>query len=94
MSDPRYAIAAGRFYQDVAERLVAGAREVLEAGGAEGIDVLDVPGAFELPLAASYAAESGRYAEARACYDAALAVDAGFLPACSALRDLPAEAPR
>ena len=62
MSGARYAIAAGRFYQDVAERLVAGAREVLEAGGAEGIDVLDVPGAFELPLAASYAAESGRYA--------------------------------
>ena len=44
MSGARYAIAAGRFYQDVAERLVAGAREVLEAGGAEGIDVLDVPG--------------------------------------------------
>ena len=62
MSGARYAIAAGRFYQDLAERLVAGAREVLEAGGAEGIDVLDVPGAFELPLAASYAAESGRYA--------------------------------
>jgi len=62
VSGARYAIAAGRFYQDLAERLVAGAREVLEAGGAEGIDVLDVPGAFELPLAASYAAESGRYA--------------------------------
>jgi 6,7-dimethyl-8-ribityllumazine synthase len=57
----RYAIAAGRFYADLAERLVAGAREALEAGGAEGIDVLDVPGAFELPLAALYAAESGRY---------------------------------
>jgi len=62
VSGARYAIAAGRFYQDLAERLVAGAREVLEAGGAEAIDVFDVPGAFELPLAASYAAESGRYA--------------------------------
>ena len=62
MSGARYAIAAGRFYQDLAERLVAGAREVLEAGGAEAIDVFDVPGAFDLPLAASYAAESGRYA--------------------------------
>jgi 6,7-dimethyl-8-ribityllumazine synthase len=58
----RYAIAAGRFYEELAERLVAGAREVLEAAGAEGIDVFDVPGAFELPLAAKYAAESGRYA--------------------------------
>ena len=62
MSGARYAIAAGRFYQDLAERLVAGAREVLEAGGAEAIDVFDVPGAFELPLAARYAVDSGRFA--------------------------------
>lgn len=58
----RYAIAAARFYEDLAERLVAGAREVLEEAGADGVDVFDVPGAFELPLAARYAAESGRYA--------------------------------
>jgi 6,7-dimethyl-8-ribityllumazine synthase len=57
----RYAIAVGRFYEDLAERLVAGARESLEEAGAEAIDVFDVPGAFELPLAAKYAAESGRY---------------------------------
>ena len=58
----RYAIAVGRFYEDLADRLVAGAREELEAAGAEQIDVFDVPGAFELPLAAQYAAETGRYA--------------------------------
>ena len=58
----RYAIAVGRFYQELADRLVSGAREVLEEAGAEEIDVFDVPGAFELPLAAAYAAESGRYA--------------------------------
>jgi 6,7-dimethyl-8-ribityllumazine synthase len=58
----RYAIAVGRFYGDLADRLLAGAREVLEEAGAEEIDVFDVPGAFELPLAARYAAESGRYA--------------------------------
>jgi 6,7-dimethyl-8-ribityllumazine synthase len=58
----RFAIAVGRFYVDLAERLVAGAQEVLlEATGHEA-DVFDVPGAFELPLAAKYAAESGRYA--------------------------------
>ncbi|HEX2397783.1 MAG TPA: 6,7-dimethyl-8-ribityllumazine synthase [Solirubrobacteraceae bacterium] len=57
----RFAIAVGRFYEELAERLVAGARAELEAAGAEGIDVLDVPGAFELPLAAAYAARSGRY---------------------------------
>jgi 6,7-dimethyl-8-ribityllumazine synthase len=58
----RYALAVGRFYEDLAERLVAGAREELEAAGVAEIDVFDVPGAFELPLAAKYAAESGRYA--------------------------------
>jgi 6,7-dimethyl-8-ribityllumazine synthase len=58
----RFAIAVGRFYEELADRLVDGARGVLEAGGAKEIDVLDVPGAFELPLAARYAAESGRYA--------------------------------
>ena len=58
----RFAIAVGRFYVDLAERLVAGAQEVLlEATGHEA-DVFEVPGAFELPLAAKYAAESGRYA--------------------------------
>jgi 6,7-dimethyl-8-ribityllumazine synthase len=57
-----FAIAVGRFYEDLADRLVAGARDVLEEAGAGEIDVLDVPGAFELPLAAKYAAESGRYA--------------------------------
>jgi 6,7-dimethyl-8-ribityllumazine synthase len=56
-----YAIAVGRFYEELAERLVVGAREVFEESGAE-VDVHDVPGAFELPLAAKYCAESGRYA--------------------------------
>ena len=58
----RYALAVGRFYEDLADRLVAGAREELEAAGVAEIDVFDVPGAFELPLAAKYAAQSGRYA--------------------------------
>ena len=58
----RYALAVGRFYEDLADRLVAGAREELEAAGVAEIDVFDVPGAFELPLAAKYAAETGRYA--------------------------------
>jgi 6,7-dimethyl-8-ribityllumazine synthase len=56
-----FAIVVGRFYEDLAERLVDGAREELAAAGAETGDVFDVPGAYELPLAASYAADSGRY---------------------------------
>jgi 6,7-dimethyl-8-ribityllumazine synthase len=56
-----FAVAIGRFYEDLAERLVAGATGVFEAAGA-GVEVHDVPGAFELPLAAKYCAESGRFA--------------------------------
>jgi 6,7-dimethyl-8-ribityllumazine synthase len=58
----RYAIVVGRFYADLAERLVHGAQEVLADETGSAADVFDVPGAYELPLAAKYAAESGRYA--------------------------------
>ena len=57
----RFAIAVGRFYEDLAARLVAGAESAFAAAGAE-VDVHDVPGAYELPLAARYCADSGRYA--------------------------------
>jgi 6,7-dimethyl-8-ribityllumazine synthase len=58
----RYAIVVGRFYQDLAERLVGGARAAFEEAGAEAVDVYDVPGAYELPMAAKLCAETGRYA--------------------------------
>jgi 6,7-dimethyl-8-ribityllumazine synthase len=61
VSNGRYAIAVGRFYEDLAQRLVAGAQRAFAAAGAGQADVYDVPGAFELPLAAKYLAESGRY---------------------------------
>jgi 6,7-dimethyl-8-ribityllumazine synthase len=57
-----FAIAVGRFYEDLAERLEAGARAAFAQAGAVDVEVFDVPGAFELPLAASYAARSGRFA--------------------------------
>jgi 6,7-dimethyl-8-ribityllumazine synthase len=57
-----FAIAVGRFYEDLAERLVAGATATFKEHGHTDVEVLDVPGAFELPLAASYAARSGRFA--------------------------------
>ena len=56
-----YAIAVGRFYEDLADRLVQGAAGIFEGAGVE-VDVHEVPGAFELPLAARYCADSGRYA--------------------------------
>ena len=65
-----WAIVVGRFYEDLAEKLVEGATRVFEeAGGA--VDVHDVPGAFELPLAALYCAQSGRY-EGVACLGAVI----------------------
>jgi 6,7-dimethyl-8-ribityllumazine synthase len=57
----RYAIVIGRFYENLAERLERGAREAFAQAGAD-VEVFDVPGAFELPLAAGYAAKSGRFA--------------------------------
>jgi 6,7-dimethyl-8-ribityllumazine synthase len=57
----RYAIAVARFYGELAERLVTGAQRAFAVAGAQA-DVFDVPGAFELPLAAKYLAETGRYA--------------------------------
>ena len=53
-----YAIVAATFYRDLADRLIASAREALEPAE---VTVFEVPGAFELPLAARYAAASGRY---------------------------------
>jgi 6,7-dimethyl-8-ribityllumazine synthase len=55
-----FAIVVGRFYEELADRLVEGARQTFEAVGAE-VEVHDVPGAYELPLAALYCAQSGRY---------------------------------
>ena len=60
MADARFAITVARFYEDLAERLVAGATRVFEEAGAS-VEVFDVPGAYELPLAAQYCAESGRF---------------------------------
>jgi len=56
-----FAVAVGRFYEDLAERLLTGARRVFEEAGV-AVEVHDVPGAFELPLAAKWCAETGRYA--------------------------------
>jgi len=62
VSDSHFAIAVGRFYDELAERLLAGARAAFEEAGDLDVEVFEVPGAFELPLAASYAARTGRFA--------------------------------
>ena len=55
------AIVVATFYPDLAERLVAGARTGFAEAGWEEPEVHEVPGAFELPLAARYCADSGRF---------------------------------
>jgi 6,7-dimethyl-8-ribityllumazine synthase len=59
----RFAIIAGRFNGFVVESLVAGARDVLVRHGVQdaAIDLIRVPGAWEIALAASKLAASGKY---------------------------------
>jgi 6,7-dimethyl-8-ribityllumazine synthase len=58
----RIALCVARFYEDLADKLEQGARAALADAGVTDVDRFEVPGAFELPLIASYAARSGRYA--------------------------------
>ena len=51
-------IVAATFYEDIADELIAGAREVLEQAGAE-FDTVIVPGAFEIPAAINFAHLAG-----------------------------------
>ncbi|MGN6383907.1 MAG: 6,7-dimethyl-8-ribityllumazine synthase [Dyella sp.] len=60
----RFVIVAGRFNGFVVEPLVAGARDALVRHGVkdDNIELIRVPGAWEIPLAAQKAAASGKYA--------------------------------
>ena len=62
--DARFAIIASRWNARIADTLVTGARASLAGNGVaeEALDVVRVPGAWEIPLAAARLARSGRYA--------------------------------
>jgi 6,7-dimethyl-8-ribityllumazine synthase len=64
LSKLEFAVCVGRFYEDLAERLLNGAAEGFALAGVSEASVHEysVPGAFELPLAAKLCAESGRFA--------------------------------
>jgi 6,7-dimethyl-8-ribityllumazine synthase len=62
MSERRVALCVARFYSELADKLEAGARDALSDAGIAQVDRFEVPGAFELPLIAKYAAQSGRFA--------------------------------
>jgi 6,7-dimethyl-8-ribityllumazine synthase len=59
-----YAICVATFYEDLAERLVNGAVEAFAENDVPptSVQTHEVAGAFELPLAAKWCAESGRFA--------------------------------
>ena len=59
----RYAIVAGRFNAFITERLVTGAHDAFTRHGIgeDDIDLIWVPGAFEIPFAVRRAADSGKY---------------------------------
>ena len=59
----RFAIVASRWNDFLTSKLVEGAVDALESAGAaeSDVEVFMVPGAFELPLAALKAAQSGRF---------------------------------
>ena len=72
----RLGIIVSRFNGFVTERLLEGAMEALRAHGGEekNIDIVRVPGAFEIPLLARKMAASGKY-DALVCLGAVIRGD-------------------
>ena len=62
--EANFAIVVSRFNDLITSRLVDGACETItrHGGKADRIDVVSVPGSFEIPLAAQTLATSGKYA--------------------------------
>ena len=57
----RFAVCVGRFYEDLANRLLRGADQGFEIAGVPiaNVNHFSVPGAYELPMAAKLLIESG-----------------------------------
>lgn len=61
MNEPlRVLIVEARFYDDLADALLDGAKDALSAQGV-GFDVVTVPGALEVPTVIAMADEAGKY---------------------------------
>jgi len=63
MPTMEFAVCVATFYEDLAEKLVNGAVEAFseEEVAPTSVHTYEVPGAFELPVAAKWCAESGRF---------------------------------
>src|SRR5437867_12534887 len=74
----RFAVIASRFNEFIVDQLVAGALDGLKRHGVadEAIDLVRVPGSFEVPLVAQRLAGGGRYA-AVICLGAVIRGDTG-----------------
>lgn len=72
MTAPRYAFIKANWHADIVTRALDGFAERIPL---DQVDVIDVPGAFELPLMALELARTGRY---DAIVAAALVVDGGI----------------
>ncbi|MBC7141987.1 MAG: 6,7-dimethyl-8-ribityllumazine synthase [Rhodobacteraceae bacterium] len=72
MTYTRYAFIKANWHADIVDQALDGFRAAI---GDAGIDVFDVPGAFEIPLLARDLARTGRYA---AVIGAAFVVDGGI----------------
>jgi 6,7-dimethyl-8-ribityllumazine synthase len=59
----RFALVVSKYHDFVTDRLQSGAVDTLTTGGVlpAAITVIRVPGAFEIPIAAQHAAETGRF---------------------------------
>lgn len=57
----RLAVVVGRFNSFVTERLLQGATDALSRAGATQVDIVRVPGAMEIPVAARHLAETGNF---------------------------------
>lgn len=72
LEDARILVVEARFYDDIADLLLAGATRALEAAGA-AFDTVTVPGALEIPTAIAIALDTAQH-HRRALYDGVVAL--------------------
>ena len=71
----RIALVAARWHAEIVDRAVESCRAALAERGFTDVDVIEVPGAFEIPLRIKRLAANGRYAGLAGC---ALVIDGGI----------------